>query len=106
MVMVEDIATTTYYLIQGDYEAAAFSSFAIVVPFASGKFLQNGRYLAKLGHLSTRKIYCPQRNQCLRGFLTSTGRTKLIPLLSIPQFQLIFFFDKKKPPQKWSIISF
>lgn len=46
---VGDIATTTYYLIKGDYEAAAFSSLAIVVPFATGKFFQNGRYLAKLG---------------------------------------------------------
>ena len=46
---IGDVATTTYYLIKGDYEAAAFSSLAIVVPFVSGKFLQNGRYLARLG---------------------------------------------------------
>ena len=46
---IGDGVCAIYYAAKGDYESAAYSAAAIVIPFANGAFLRGGRYLVRTG---------------------------------------------------------
>ena len=46
---IGDGACAIYYCAKGDYESAAYSAVAIVIPFANGAFLRGGKYLVRFG---------------------------------------------------------
>lgn len=46
---IGDGVCAIYYCAKGDYESAAYSAAAIIIPFANGAFLRGGKYLVRFG---------------------------------------------------------
>lgn len=46
---IGDGVCTVYYTAKGDYESAAYSAIAMIIPFANGSMIRGGKYLVRLG---------------------------------------------------------